>query len=424
MDTEGRARRPGIHAMSAATLDTWEGCYAGSWRNIITPESFAHPAKMAPDLTRRIFRHLAELGVAPGSLVLDPFGGIGSTAIIGTEAGYRVVSVELEPRFVGLHRANLERHRWRWEQLGRDLPVVVQGDSRQLRRVLEQADGGGGIDLAKMSRPGGRSTQAALDGYGHEPGQLADLPPGDVDAVVSSPPYSGIAAGQGGLNHLPGKEPGQQSGRTKGPSQDTDTRYGEAEGQLSRLREGDIDAVVGSPPWMDEAAGDLRASKFRDPAGFAAGMAARDGQGGRNGTTASSRLAQMSRGEERVYGQTEGQLGNDQGETFWSAARQIVAECLAVLRPGGLAVWVTKDFVRDRQRVPFSDDWQRLCEAVGFELASRHAASLVTETREPGLFGEEHVTRRERKSFFRRLAEAKGSPRIDHEDVICVRRPA
>jgi hypothetical protein len=29
-----------------------------------------------------------------------------------------------------------------------------------------------------------------------------------------------------------------------------------------------------------------------------------------------------------------------------------------------------------------------------------------------------------RKSFFRRLAEAKGSPAIDHEDVIIVRKPS
>jgi hypothetical protein len=30
---------------------------------------------------------------------------------------------------------------------------------------------------------------------------------------------------------------------------------------------------------------------------------------------------------------------------------------------------------------------------------------------------------KERKSFFRRLAEKKGSPRIDHEDVIIMRKP-
>jgi hypothetical protein len=31
---------------------------------------------------------------------------------------------------------------------------------------------------------------------------------------------------------------------------------------------------------------------------------------------------------------------------------------------------------------------------------------------------------KERKSFFRRLSEKKGSPRIDWEDVICLEKPA
>lgn len=36
-----------------------------------------------------------------------------------------------------------------------------------------------------------------------------------------------------------------------------------------------------------------------------------------------------------------------------------------------------------------------------------------------GLFKED---RKERKSFFRRLAEKKGSPRIDWEDILCMEK--
>jgi hypothetical protein len=49
---------------------------------------------------------------------------------------------------------------------------------------------------------------------------------------------------------------------------------------------------------------------------------------------------------------------------------------------------------------------------------------LVKEWHEPTLF-EGHVRReKSRKSFFRRLAESKGSPRIDYEEVLFVRRGA
>jgi len=87
---------------------------------------------------------------------------------------------------------------------------------------------------------------------------------------------------------------------------------------------------------------------------------------------------------------------------------------------GGVAIFVTKDYVKKGQRVPFSDRWLALCESVGFILVCRHQAMLVEHhgwqmTTGGGI--EEINT--ERKSFFRRLAEKKGSPRIDHEDVLC-----
>ena len=60
---------------------------------------------------------------------------------------------------------------------------------------------------------------------------------------------------------------------------------------------------------------------------------------------------------------------------------------------------------------------------IGFDLFLRVKASLVKETRLPGLFGKPVVHRKERKSFFRRLAESKGSPPIDWEEVIWARKP-
>ena len=85
---------------------------------------------------------------------------------------------------------------------------------------------------------------------------------------------------------------------------------------------------------------------------------------------------------------------------------------------------VCKDFVRKGQRVPFSDQWQQLCAAVGFQHVERVHAMLVEEHGEQmDIFGGATARRKERKSFFRRLAEKKGSPRIDHEDVIIMRKP-
>ena len=46
---------------------------------------------------------------------------------------------------------------------------------------------------------------------------------------------------------------------------------------------------------------------------------------------------------------------------------EIVAQTFAVLRPGGVAAWICGDFVRNKQRVPFGEQWLALCESVGFE---------------------------------------------------------
>jgi hypothetical protein len=47
---------------------------------------------------------------------------------------------------------------------------------------------------------------------------------------------------------------------------------------------------------------------------------------------------------------------------------------------------------------------------------------LVKETNHAGLFGT-ITEKKERKSFFRRLAEKKGSPEINYEVVLCTRKP-
>ena len=115
---------------------------------------------------------------------------------------------------------------------------------------------------------------------------------------------------------------------------------------------------------------------------------------------------------------TAGQLGADAGDTFWSAAKIIVQQCHTILKPQGACVWVCKDFVRAGKRVPFSANWARLCESCGFTLTRWCKASLMAEERTADLFGGETVKRTKRVSFFKRLAEAKGSPPIDEEDVL------
>ena len=91
---------------------TWQSCYDAGWRDLIVLGAFAHPAKMARGLVARIFDELFEMGALErGSVVVDPFGGIGTTAIEGASRGVKVVCCELEPKFVDLQKQNYDLHR-------------------------------------------------------------------------------------------------------------------------------------------------------------------------------------------------------------------------------------------------------------------------------------------------------------------------
>lgn len=121
------------------------------------------------------------------------------------------------------------------------------------------------------------------------------------------------------------------------------------------------------------------------------------------------------------YGDSENQLGAISGDTFWSAARIIVAQTYAALRPGGHAIWIVKSFVRNKALVDFPGQWRELCESVGFVTLHEHHAMLVDDKgTQTAIDGNHKQHKTERKSFFRRLAEKKGSPRIDYETVLCM----
>lgn len=448
------------------TPTTWAGCYDDNWNGLIVPDAYAHPAKYARGLIERIFDYLAERGyLQRGDVVCDPFGGIGTGGIIAASRGYAWLGCELEPRFAALAEQNFALHRKLWEQFGDTLPVIVCGDSRNLRAVLAgvmadvvcasppfmecHADG---VGVEATARQVTAERVKSTIGYGHTPGQLGALPPGDVadvlaqakpqhcdcwggcpkcltpaemdaiegirqvDAVVSSPPYSSGEKGHPSLGSV-GKDDWGNDGRDIAGRRGVDGEYGVTAGQLGNLPAGSVadavashaDCVVSSPPYEGNGVGDL--GNYQSPSRLPEGCGDLFKAGG-------------GRSEHgKNYGSTAGNIGNATGQTFWEAARVICRESFEILKPGGVAVWVVKAFVRKGQIVDFPGDWERLCHACGFETVEVIHASLVKDVPNPDMFGTEQTRKVERKSFFRRLAERKGSPRIDHEVVLVCRKP-
>ena len=404
----------------------WHNCYSDNWNGVIVAEAFAHPAKFARGLIRRIYEHMRDSGyITPGDRVIDPFGGIAAGAVDAMSMGLHWYGCELEPRFVALGNANIDKWQRDLAMLGDRVggAYLLQGDSRYLTSLF-----GGGVAGVVSSPPfetsDNRGAAAMPHGYfvradgrpfgegpairallGDTPGQLGAMRSGDFAAAVSSPPYADAVNGTGegpGARHDPIHHNGDNAHKVSSAN-----GYGATPGNLGNLSGDGFQAAVSSPPFGGEAqhTGGPMPTKHYD---------------GRQAPRVSSGMVTGA----SPYGETEGQLAQENGDTFWAAARAIVEQTYAVLRPGGYAAWVCKDFVRKGQRVPFSDQWQQLCAAVGFEPVERIYAMLVDDHGDQlDIFGGSHTRRIERKSFFRRLAEKKGSPRIDHEDVIIMRKP-
>lgn len=260
-----------------------------------------------------------------------------------------------------------------------------------------QKDGKGEPDLV-----GERSYMP--DNQGQQDGNLANMSTDNFSAAISSPPFrhsEGGTGAQGGTI-----DPALMKRHAAGNS--AAEGYGESAGQLANMGEGteSFEAAMKSPPYEGDVV-KARSSHLEVERTSRKGM---DRTPGMTGDV----LAQEQ------YGTSEGQLGNDSGDDFWAAARKIVEQVYLALAPGGHAVWVVKKYVKNKELVPFDDQWRQLCEAVGFITLHEHRALLV-HAKSYKLEGGEHI--HESKSFFRRVIEKKGSPRVDFEVVWCMEKP-
>src|SRR4030095_16258498 len=105
--------------------------------------------------------------------------------------------------------------------------------------------------------------------------------------------------------------------------------------QCGPMAPGQVEACIASPPY--EASVQVGHHPKRDLA---------------NAQAAGHTLASMRNpgGQLRYpfeYGDTPGQLGQTQADTFWSAARTILEQVFQVLKPGGWAIWIVKAYCRD-----------------------------------------------------------------------------
>jgi hypothetical protein len=381
------------------TLD-WYGLYSDSWQGEIVPEAFSHPAKYSRALIRKIYSHMLESGwIKPGDKVIDPFGGVALGAYHAMQNGLVWCGCELEPKFVDLGNQNIAlwngRYSPHFAKWG--TAVLIQGDSRNLVKNIQGEMNGavssapfiennvniGAVGDTPAKRQQIHNSEKREKSYGQTNGQLGNLPEGNFEVAVTSPVYAEtVKNGEGtGVRYDPKSHKGDNA--YKATSQ---ANYGKSNGQLGQMNGNGFEAAI---RW--EFLNTKPGSQYRKL---------------------------LIEEYPEIFSFTK-------QETFWTAARQIVEQTYQILKPGAYTAWVCGDFVRNKKRVYFGRQWMELCQAVGFE-PIEWAIAWKTEYKgnQLDIFGNDHEKRIDRVSFFRRLANEKNPDNaILNEDVIFMRKP-
>ena len=85
---------------------------------------------------------------------------------------------------------------------------------------------------------------------------------------------------------------------------------------------------------------------------------------------------------------------------------EVYQACYRVLKPQGLMILVTKNFIRNKQIVRLDEDTIKICQQAGFEFQERHYRKLTTQ------------------SFWRTIYQQKypDAPVLDTEDVLVFKK--
>jgi DNA modification methylase len=241
---------------------------------------------------------------------------------------------------------------------------------------------------------------------------IAILPHGKIDAVITSPPYEASIS--------PGKENFVWVGRRGFDPKEmelmrkTDLKrykkirrnsgYSENKDNIGNLPRGNVDAILTSPPYEATLG-------FKQ--GGASKKAIRFVEEHKSLQMKRSGLIAVEKNLPYPYSTSEKQIGNLSKETYLSAMLKVYRECWKVLKPNGLMILVLKNFIRNYEVIDLVGDTIKLCQAVGFKLKRRIHHILNTKS-----FWRINYAKQWEKKFGKPFPEDKFASVYNYETVL------
>jgi len=364
----------------------------GRWKKYFSKNSVAHPAKMNLNLLEYLILRYTkgkEL-LREADTILDPMAGTYSTIVMVMLNGRNGIGVELEDKFYnwGVEAITNVENEEEQELTPKGKGIAIKGDARNLSELLKEHEEE--IDACLFSPPytgrsehrigydyqkrdkerGEKEYKGFREGYSDNENNIGNLPMGDVDVVLTSPPYSeGTGHGKGKSNILNEKKLYLHGVGS----------YSEEKNNIGEIKvHGEIDLVLTSPPYSSSKSGgeadeDAMAERWDRIA------KEKDwNTWGKTWTTEGRKRALKSLGS--GYSDNKDNIGNLKKETYLEAMQAVYAECYKVLKEEGLLILVLKNFIRDKKVVPLTEHTIKLCESVGFKLKERLLFKLPSQS--------------------------------------------
>jgi len=307
--------------------------------------------------------------------------------------GRNVIAVELESKFIDIIKGNWEKIKQRGAMLGCKFgqAQIIQGDARNLEGLLadkiitsppysDNPTGGGlnikppreghkdqsdGLKSAKSfmygtDNVGKRMMGGIKGGTGESPDNIDHLPYGNIDSIITSPPYEGTEA--------------RDRSKENSFEREKSGKYPKR-GDLNISSGYQADAVITSPPYENAITGKEAGIDWsKGTRGKAEGNKPRD----KSKEPAFGHLAGF--GMPLGYSQSPENIGNLKSTSYLEAILLVYRQCFAVLKNGGLMILVTKNFIRQKAIIKLDEDTIKLCEQAGFKFIERHYRELPTQS--------------------------------------------
>jgi len=328
--------------------------------------SFSHPAKMMLPLQRWLIERYSK----PGDVILDPMAGQG-TLLIACTTGRNVITVELEAKFVQMQNDNWTKIQTLGPEMGYSMgtATILQGDARRLPDVLADvvitsppyASQWGVSDNNRPKATFDREQRhkerhpdkyrPPLVAYSESMDNIGNLPYGKLaDVIMTSPPYA---------------ETLQRWGNSETETMKKKGLHQESKDGIGSFPYGNIDCVITSPPYEDSLSEPEDRKHSIDQSKWGDGR----------------KIAPPHSQVHLTYpSSSPNNIGNLKGESYLSAMLEVYQGCWRVLKPQGLMILVTKNFIRNKQEIRLDLDTIKLCEQAGFTFQDRWYRELASQS--------------------------------------------